>query len=89
MNDTSIKMQRVQFEIYQSKSIDEKFRMVAEMMEYGFNQTKTVLKGWHPQKSESELQIEFFKVYYRNDLNAEKMNHFINIMEKKPIYTQN
>lgn len=84
MNDTTVQMQRKQFEIYQSKSMDEKFRMVADMMEFGINQTKSILKEWYPLKSELELQIEFFKIYYRDDFNSEKMNLLVNQMMKLP-----
>lgn len=84
MNDTTVQMQRKQFEIYQSKSMDEKFRMVADMMEFGINQTKSVLKAWYPLKSELELQIEFFKIYYRDDFNEERMDLMINQMMNKP-----
>lgn len=84
MNDTTVQMQRKQFEIYQSKSMDEKFRMVADMMEFGVNQTQAVLKAWYPLKSELELQIEFFKIYYRDDFNEERMDLMINQMMNKP-----
>lgn len=82
MNDTTHKMQVKQFEIYHSKSIDEKFRMVTEMMEFGVNQTKNVLSQWYPQKSSLELQIEFFKLYYRNDFKSEKMKKLVDKMEE-------
>ena len=83
MNDTTPNMRKKQFEIYQSKSIDEKIKMVAEMMEFGINQTKSVIKGWHPDKSEIELQIEFFKLYYREDFKPEAMNLLVNKMREK------
>lgn len=77
MNDTSPKMQQKQFEIYQSKSLEEKFRMVTEMMEYGVNQTIAIIKKWHPNKTETELQLEFFKLYYREDFDNEKMAQWV------------
>lgn len=80
MNDTSPKMKRMQFEIYQSKSIDEKFRMVTEMMEFGIVQTQNVLKQWHPKKTPNELKIEFFKTYYQNDFSSEMMAMIISKM---------
>ena len=82
MNDTTIQMQRKQFEIYQSKSIDEKFRMLTDMMEFGINQTQATLKKWYPMKSELELQIEFVKIYYRDDFNSERMDILVNQMVK-------
>ncbi len=84
MNDTPVQMQKKQFEIYQSKSMDEKFRMVVDMMEFGMNQTQSVLKEWYPLKSELELRVEFFKIYYRDDLNSERMNLLVNQMMKLP-----
>ena len=83
MNDTTHKMQVKQFEIYQSKSMDEKYRMVTEMMEFGVNQTKNVLIQWYPKKSNLELQIEFFKLYYRNDFDSEKMKKLVDKMKEK------
>ncbi|MEL6623932.1 MAG: hypothetical protein AAFU33_28250 [Bacteroidota bacterium] len=76
MNDTTPQMQVKQFEIYQSKSREEKFQMVIEMMEFGVNQTKNTLSQWYPKKS----SIEFFKLYYRNDFDNEKMEMLVNQM---------
>jgi len=84
MNDTPISIQRKQFETYHAKSMDEKFRMVAEMIEYGINQTKSVLAQWYPQKSGIALQIEFFKIYYKNDLDSKKMSRLISQMSNLP-----
>ena len=75
-------MQQKQFEIYYSKSLEEKFQMIIEMMEYGVNQTVSIVKKWHPDKTEAELQIEFFKLYYREDFDSEEMNQWVNIMQK-------
>ena len=80
MNDTTPQMQVKQFEIYQSKSREEKFQMVIDMMEFGVNQTKNTLSQWYPKKSSIELKIEFFKLYYRNDFDNEKMEMLVNQM---------
>lgn len=80
-------MQQKQFEIYYSKSLEEKFQMVIEMMEYGVNQTIAIVKKWHPDKTEEELQIEFFKLYYREDFDSEEMNHWVNIMQERALPT--
>lgn len=77
MNDTSPKILQKQFEIYQSKSLEEKLRMTTEMMDYGVNQTIATLKKWYPKKSKIEIQLEFFKLYYREDFNAEKMEKWL------------
>lgn len=77
MNDTTLIMQQKQFEVYSSKSMEEKFRMVTEMMEYGVNQTISILRKWYPKKTEKELQIEFFKLYYRDDFDPLEMDRWV------------
>lgn len=86
MNDTSPQMQQKQFEIYQSKSLEEKFRMITEMMEYGVNQTVAIIKKWHPNKTENELQLEFFKLYYRDDFDDDNMAKWISKMKENDVF---
>ncbi|MEM6265623.1 MAG: hypothetical protein AAGI38_24180 [Bacteroidota bacterium] len=83
MRDTSDKMRGKHFEIYQSKNVDEKFRMITEMMEYGVTQTLATLRNWYPKKTKAELQIEFFKLYYKDDFSLDEMERMLNLMRKK------
>ena len=79
MTDTPKHIYEQQFAFYHSKSWDDKLKMLTEMMEYGVEQTLVVLKQWYPNKSEEELKIAFFKLYYKNDFNDSQMK----LWEKK------
>lgn len=77
MVDTTPQILQRQFDVYQAKSLEDKLSMLADMMEYGVNQTMDVLKKWYPDKSKIELKVEFFRLYYRNDFSQIEMTQIL------------
>ncbi|MEL6254772.1 MAG: hypothetical protein AAFR87_22360 [Bacteroidota bacterium] len=77
MLDSTPKILQKQFEIYQSKSQEDKISMLVDMMEYSINQTMDVLRKWYPEKSPIELKVEFFKHYYKDDFGQKAMDRML------------
>ncbi len=77
MTDTPPEILKKQFEIFFSKPIQERFRMQIEMMESSVRQAKSLLMKRFPSLSEKELNVEFFKFYYRDSFSNDEMEKIV------------
>ncbi|MEZ4828102.1 MAG: hypothetical protein R3C61_17730 [Bacteroidia bacterium] len=78
MNDTNLHMMIKQFEFYQLKSPAEKLQIMADMIEFGINQTKVLVEKWYPMVSPQEQRIAFFRLFYREDFDSSQMTQWVN-----------
>ncbi len=90
MNDTPDHITKKQFEIFYNKPLSEKIRSLFEMTELSRNIILNQLRLKNPEMSEAGLQIELFRIFYRDDLSpdiiervAEKMREFHQNLNKK------
>jgi len=88
MNDTPKYIQQKQFEIIYSKTLKEKIAGIFEMTELSRTIIHNQLRLKRPDLSEIDLKIELFRIFYRDDFNAETLNQIAesmrNYLSKEP-----
>ena len=73
MEDTSIEMLLKQFEIINSFPLSKRVAMLFDLTELSREIIKNRIRATHPNISESELNAELFKVFYREDFDSDSL----------------
>lgn len=73
MNDTSLAMHQKQLEIILSKTLEERFMMGFEMIEFVLEMLRRSVKSQDPEISDLEVKIAVFRQFYRNDFQETEM----------------
>lgn len=82
MNDTPKYILRKQFEIIYAKPLKEKIAGLFEMTELSRKIILNQLRIKHPEMSEIELKVEFFKAFYKYDFDKEALNNIAEEMKQ-------
>ncbi len=77
MNDTSLAMHQKQLEIILSKTLEERFMMGFEMIEFVLEMLRRSVKSRNPEISDLELKIAVFRQFYRDDFQESEMQKII------------
>jgi len=77
MTDTPPEIRRLQGRIVLEKPLEERLRMVFEMMEGGQRMVANFLHRQHPDWSISQLKAAVFERMYRDDFTADEMERII------------
>jgi len=78
MNDTPEEILRKQFEIVASKSLKEKIQNLFEMTELSRRIIQNRIRSNNPGISDTELQVETFKIFYRFDYDKRTLDQIAN-----------
>lgn len=73
MTDTPLHIRRMQAAIIRQKPLEERLRMVFEMMEGGQRMVEDRLARLHPDWSVGELKAAVFDRIYRDDFSTEEL----------------
>lgn len=73
MTDTPLEVRRLQGRIVLEKPLQERLRMVFEMMEGGQRMVTDLLRRQHPDWSTGQLKAAVFERIYRNDFSVDEM----------------
>lgn len=73
MTDTSIEAAAKQREIIFSKTMGERILMGIEMIEFSIKVIENSLKARNPLITKSELAVERFRIFYKNDFDQEEL----------------
>lgn len=82
MNDTPDYIIKKQFDIIYNRPISEKIRSLFEMTELSRNIILNQLRLKNPGMSKVDLQIELFRVFYREDFSPEKLDRIAQQMRE-------
>ena len=74
MNDTPKDVLRKQFEIIYSKPLEERIKSLFEMTELSRRIIQNRIKAGNPGLSETDLKVETFKAFYKQDYDARSLN---------------
>ena len=73
MTDTPLDIRRLQGQIIRRKTLEERFRMVFEMMEGGQRMVDNQFRKRHPDWSEAERKAAVFERMYRDDFAPDEL----------------
>lgn len=73
MTDTPLEIRRLQGRIVLEKPLQERLRMVFEMMEGGQRMVTQRLRRQHPDWSEADLKAAVFERIYQGDFAPDEM----------------
>jgi hypothetical protein len=73
MTDTPLEIRRLQGQIFLKKPLQERMRMVFEMMEGGQRMVSDFLRRQHPDWSTGQLKAAVFERIYRDDFTTDEM----------------
>lgn len=73
MTDTPLEIRRLQGRIVLEKPLQERLRMVFEMMEGGQQMVSDLLRRQHPDWSTGQLKAAVFERIYREDFTTDEM----------------
>lgn len=77
MTDTPPDIRQRQGQIIRRKPLEDRLRMVFEMMEGGQRMVADRLTRQHPDWSQAELKAAVFERIYRDDFSVEEMEHIL------------
>ena len=77
MSDTPLDIRRLQGQIVLGKPLQERLRMVFEMMEGGQQMVAERLLRLHPEWSDAKLKAAVFERIYRDDFSADEMKRIV------------
>lgn len=70
MNDTTRDIYKKQFEIIESQPLGKRIKNLFEMTELSREIIKNRIKEANPNITETELRVEIFKTFYRQDFDS-------------------
>lgn len=73
MTDTQPEIRRLQGQIIRQKPLEERLRMVFEMIEGGQRMVDNQFRKRHPDWSEAERKAAVFERIYRDDFTPDEM----------------
>ena len=82
MTDTSPEIRRLQGRIVLEKPLEERLRMVFEMMEGGQRMVSDSFCRQHPDWSTGQLKAAVFERMYRDDFTADEMKRIMAFMNR-------
>ncbi|OYT13419.1 MAG: hypothetical protein B6I19_05195 [Bacteroidetes bacterium 4572_114] len=77
MLDTPKNIQKKQFEILMSKSMEERLIIGLETIDFAMTIAESSIKQEHPGISETDLKIALLKRFYSNQFTTETLNKII------------
>ena len=82
MNDTPDHIYKIQDAIFNSWSVEERFRRGAEMMDDGRRLVESSIRNANPDISEKELKAQVFKRFYENDFTEKALDDILVFLRK-------
>jgi hypothetical protein len=82
MNDTPQHILQKQFDIINTKPLQERLAGLFEMTELSRNIILNQLRQKRPDLNEIELKIELFRIFYRSDFDDETLNKIAGEMKQ-------
>lgn len=77
MKDTSEEIRQKQFQIIQSKTPQERFKIGLDMIDFGFETVKQSIITKNPEINEKELKRQVFLRCYGKDFTNEELKKII------------
>lgn len=82
MNDTPKAVLKKQFDIINEKSLEYRIQSLFEMTELSRKIVSNRIRLQNPGFSETELKIETFRVFYKQDFDDETLDHISDSMRR-------
>jgi hypothetical protein len=82
MNDTPEHIRKKQNEIYNRKSYAEKSKYVFDLTELSRKIIVDQLRKNNPEMSETDLKVELFRIFYKDDFEPEKLDEISEFLRK-------
>lgn len=82
MNDTPEHIRKKQNEIYNSKSAYEKSKCIVDLTELSRKIIVDQLRKKNPEMSETDIKVELFRIFYKDDFEPEKLDEISEFLRK-------
>jgi hypothetical protein len=77
MNDTPEDIRKMQFQVINSKPLKERIRMMTDMTDFSRKLIENQIRRKNPGITDNDVQLEVFKIFYKNDFDAPIMMKII------------
>jgi|GEM_PF-5384170 len=84
-NDTPLSVRKKQVEIIQAKTNEEKLKLTAQIVDFCYEQTMTLLKKQLGTNDPATLKAAFVETFYKDDFSKEEMERiriFLRVIDK-------
>jgi hypothetical protein len=83
MTDTPREIAQQQLHIWLSKPVGERFHLAATAMDESILQARALIQKNNPGISMGDLQAEFIRLYYQDELDADYLQRAMDWMREK------